>query len=204
MSRYLRKRHELEEEEARTKKTSPEDDTTIGPDAFTLAPPSIESLQIKRSRVVVKGWHKTLENIVKQLGHHPQAPIVLVDVYPPYLTSEQLEDFIKRDEHARGVSWHASKAVSLQPPEVRAKGQGPHQVMDMRVDHPTNSNKQEAKIVSKTPGRDEVRKGRFIIAFPTDTRAARFHRSWHQRTLTVTGPRDTVFHCTVNVQTVRW
>jgi hypothetical protein len=211
MSQYLRKWHNAEEEEARAERSSPDEDTTTGPDAFTIAPPSVPSFQTKTGRMATNGWQKALEGIVKQISDTARPPVVLVDVHPPRLSAEQLDALIKRDEQERGVSWHASKVVSLASPNDQGDTGYSPEVVDWKegsVDGGPRAVDKEAKEVSKpqsrTPARDEVRRRRFVIAFPTDVRAARFHRSWHQQTLGVTEDKGEVSHYTISVQTVRW
>lgn len=173
-------------------------DNVKGPDAFTLAPPSIESLAAKLTRISVKHpWQKALQKVAQQVDDKVQPPVVLLDVYPPYLSADQLERFLKIDEQERGVSWHNSEVVHLHKVQESPAEERPESTTKDDGD-------EEVEEKQRWTAKEERLKGRFLLTFPTDLRAARFHRSWNQRTLNVTETDGRVGHYTVSASIVRW
>lgn len=213
VSRYLRKRHELEEAEASFERSSLDEDTTIGPNAFTIGPPSMAKLDAKRGRITNSRWLRTLEDIVGDISHDRRPSTVLVDVYPPNLAPELLEDIFKLDEQTRGVSWEASKVVPLQPlesldqelpdPDGEQDQEGRAEEISSSNAASTNGKGPVVASTSKAFADYEAARGRFVICFPSDSHAARFQRSWHRQTVTLPG-NNVSYDYSISVQTVRW
>ncbi|KAL6871398.1 hypothetical protein J3F83DRAFT_735419 [Trichoderma novae-zelandiae] len=139
--------------------------------SFTIAPGSQAALLIQRKRVVlVRPWANRLAGLVDNLGYGEQPPTLIVDVYPPTLTAEELHRFIGRDGYNRGLRWKVSMPQHLQ-----------------KIEAALGRQKQASSQVKDREAWETMR-GRFVLACADEEEARRFQQSWNQRALTTLQP----------------
>ncbi|KAH0497327.1 hypothetical protein TgHK011_004640 [Trichoderma gracile] len=163
--------------------------------SFTLAPGSQDAIPVQRLRVALRRpWAKRLAGLVDNLGFGERPPVLMVDVYPPTLTAEQLHQFISRDGYNRALRWKVSMPQHL-------RKSLPHQESSkMNAGRPrkngeTEENDEAASgrgkgAISRIKDREawETMRGRFVLACADEEEARRFQQSWNQRALTTLRP----------------
>ncbi|PTB70382.1 hypothetical protein BBK36DRAFT_1164922 [Trichoderma citrinoviride] len=156
-------------------------------DSFTIAPGSQAVIPIKRTRVVLtRPWADRLADLVANLGFGERPPVLMVDVYPPTLTAEELSRFISRDGYNRALRWKVSTPQHLQKshlepalPKMNARGGSKNGDMGKQRGSPFPIKDREAW---------ETMRGRFVLACADEEEARRFQQSWNQRALTTLRP----------------
>lgn len=149
----------------------------------------------------------------------PQPPIVLLDVYPPRLTLDQLKELMKLDEQKRGDYWKTEKVIdlnSLQQGETTGMKDDSHakradEEQETESEEDDSQEKEGDQESANRPmdkprisARSETLKGRFLLSFEFDMDAARFHRHWSGRTLSVTEADGSIAYYKVNASMLRW
>lgn len=176
---------------------------------FTIAPGSQAILPIRRSKVsLLWPWTNRLAGLVENLGYGERPPTLMVDIYPPTLTAQELHQFIRRDGQNRGLRWQ----VSL-PQHLRTSGseRGSAKMNSTRevgwedeVDEQEEEEDKQRNPSFRRNDREtlEKLKGRFILACADETEARRFQQSWNRRTLTTTQPEPARY--LVHASIIKW
>ncbi|KAL6691834.1 hypothetical protein J3F84DRAFT_385542 [Trichoderma pleuroticola] len=176
---------------------------------FTIAPGSQAILPIQRRKVsLLRPWTNRLAGLVENLGYGERPPTLMVDIYPPTLTAQELHQFIRRDGQNRGLRWQ----VSL-PQHLKTSG-------SQRGSAKTNVTRETGwndEVDAQEGGEDKQRnpffwrsdretleklKGRFVLACADETEARRFQQSWNRRTLTTTQPEPARY--LVHASIIKW
>jgi hypothetical protein len=158
------------------------DDPAAELEAFTATSGTHKGVDMQRRRVsVANKWAQKLSGIVSRFDFGEKPPVVLVHVYPPTLTAEDLGKHIRDDGLSRGCEWKVC------PPQELQVAEG---------DKSTNSTHAEDKAALNAQPQTqreidtrEKLKSRFVVACADEAEARRFHRHWNQRCLTA-GPGD--------------
>ncbi|KAM0258211.1 hypothetical protein ACHAQJ_003979 [Trichoderma viride] len=168
---------------------------------FTIAPGSQNELPIQRRRVAnVRPWTKRLTALVENLGYGDRPTVLMVEVYPPNLTAQELHQFIRRDGQTRGLKWQVSipqhlKMDSSEQAPTRsnaiARGTGKKDMDKHENEHDEVASDKQQNMSLKLNDRDtwEKLKGRFVFACADEAEAKRFQQSWNHRALTTLRPR---------------
>ncbi|KAH6607211.1 hypothetical protein Trco_003524 [Trichoderma cornu-damae] len=153
--------------------------------AFTLAPGSRAVLAVQRKRVTVaRPWAKRLAGLVEHLGYGERPPVLMVEVYPPTLTAQELHRFICRDGQNRGLRWQVSTPQHLEtnsPEPARAKAEAKAAGREGEPQNPSFE-------LDDRDTREKTR-GRFVLACSDEAEARRFQQSWNRRALAALRPR---------------
>ncbi|KAK4077477.1 uncharacterized protein Triagg1_3809 [Trichoderma aggressivum f. europaeum] len=175
---------------------------------FTIAPGSQALLPIQRRKVsLLRPWTNRLAGLVENLGYGERPPTLMVDIYPPTLSAQELHQFIRQDGQNRGLRWQ----VSL-PQHLKTSG-------SQRGWAKTNRTREGSwnDEVDELEGEDKRRnpffwrndretleklKGRFILACADETEARRFQQSWNRRTLTTLQPEPARY--LVHASIIKW
>ncbi|KAL7961763.1 hypothetical protein V8C34DRAFT_272342 [Trichoderma compactum] len=176
---------------------------------FTIAPGSQPTLPVQRRKVsLLRPWTNRLAGLVENLGYGERPPTLMVDIYPPTLTAQELHQFIRQDGQTRGLRWQ----VSL-PQHLKTSG-------SQRGSAKTNSTREASwnDEVDEREGKEDKRrnpflwrndretleklKGRFILACADETEARRFQQSWNRRTLTTMQPEQARY--LVHASIIKW
>ncbi|PNP49434.1 hypothetical protein THARTR1_09756 [Trichoderma harzianum] len=176
---------------------------------FTIAPGSQAILPIQRRKVsLLRPWTNRLAGLVENLGYGERPPTLMVDIYPPTLTAQELHQFIRRDGQTRGLRWQ----VSL-PQHLKTSG-SQRGSAKTTVTRETGWNDE---VDAQEGGEDKQRspffwrsdretleklKGRFVLACADETEARRFQQSWNCRTLTTTQPEPARY--LVHASIIKW
>ncbi|UNI13449.1 hypothetical protein JDV02_000195 [Purpureocillium takamizusanense] len=165
---------------------------------FTVAPPpsppsnpsssssspsttSRVGLDIDKRRVSagVGAWARRLAGLVggAEHAHGDKPPVVLLRVYPPTLSAEDLRRRITDDGVTRGCRWKVSPPQCLQPPR--------HDAQDKEGKEAESTRREATALVSSDRDTPETVRGRFVVVCETEAEARRFHRHWNQRALLV-------------------
>ncbi|KAL7916359.1 hypothetical protein GGI35DRAFT_473645 [Trichoderma velutinum] len=179
---------------------------------FTIAPGSQAILPIQRRKVsLLWPWTNRLAKLVENLGYGERPSTLMVDIYPPTLTAQELHQFIRRDGQNRGLRWQ----VSL-PQHLKTSGseRGPAKMNKMNTtreavekDEVDEQEGEEDKQRNPFQWRNdretlEKLKGRFILACADETEARRFQQSWNHRTLTTMQPESARY--LVHASIIKW
>ncbi|RFU72265.1 hypothetical protein TARUN_9994 [Trichoderma arundinaceum] len=166
---------------------------------FTLAPGSQAVLPVQRKKVALtRPWAKRLAGLVESLGYGERPSVLMVDIYPPTLTAEELHRFIRRDDQNRGLRWHVSVPQHLKthsPEQGSAKAKA--KVADdngetkerERDEAAPNKQQHNPSFTLNDHETWEKLKGRFVLACADEAEARRFQQSWNHRALTTLRPR---------------
>lgn len=118
---------------------------------------------------------------MKKFEYGDKPPVVLVHIYPPTLTADDLGRFIREDGFSRGCKWKVCPPQDLQA-QAGEKITGRGRDEDRAAwDVPPPS--------QKDIDTQEKLKSRFVVVCANEAEARRFHRHWNQRTLTA-GPGE--------------
>ncbi|KAL7947886.1 hypothetical protein V8C42DRAFT_268446 [Trichoderma barbatum] len=175
---------------------------------FTIAPGSQAILPIRRNKAgALRPWTSRLAELVENLGYGEQPSTLMVDIYPPTLTAQELHQFIRQDGQTRGLRWLVSMPQHLKPsrPERGSAKMAAKEINweDDTDEQDTGSYKQRTPLSSHTT-RDtlEKLKGRFVIACTDEAEARRFQQSWNHRALTTTRPQPARY--LVHASIINW
>ncbi|KAL7928489.1 hypothetical protein V8C35DRAFT_318080 [Trichoderma chlorosporum] len=164
---------------------------------FTIAPGSQAVLPMQRKKVNLRQpWMARLAGLVERLGYGERPPTLMVEIYPPTLTAQELNQFIRLDGQNRGLRWQVSMP---QPLKMNRSEQGTakRNVKEgAGWDDETNEQEEEEEwdkplsSLSWFNDRETLEKlrGRFVFACADETEARRFQQSWNHKTLTTTRP----------------
>lgn len=164
-------------------------------DAFTVVPGSQPAVHVDRRRVSTRNsWAKALGDVVHKFDCGEKPPVVLLHVYPPTLTAEDVFRFIREDGFARGCRWKVCPPHHIRP-KTRA--------VEDTVDGEDAAAAQKPSFEYKDFDTMEKQRGRFVVVCATEAEARRFHRHWNQRTLTA-GPGDRATRNVVHASIINW
>ncbi|KYK59198.1 hypothetical protein DCS_00328 [Drechmeria coniospora] len=174
-------------------------------EAFTLVPASQPTVDVDRKRVSTRNaWAKGLADRVGGLGYGDKPPVVLLDVYPPTLSADDLSRFIREDGIERDCEWELSPPQHLASPGIHGRpeegcgaGSG---FGSVTKDVPSSSEYRDFDTMEK-------RRSRFVVACATEEEARRFHRHWNERELIIEGgdeDRRGVAKCIVHASIINW
>ncbi|KND93237.1 hypothetical protein TOPH_02184 [Tolypocladium ophioglossoides CBS 100239] len=164
-------------------------------DAFAVLPGSQPAVDVDRWRVSARNsWAKALGDVVHKFDYGEKPPVVLLHVYPPTLTAEDVFRFIREDGVARGCRWKVCPPHHLKPETRAAKD---------TVDGDDAAAAQKPSFGYKDFDTLEKQQSRFVVVCATEAEARRFHRHWNQRNLTA-GPGDRATRNVVHASIINW
>ncbi|KAL7788721.1 hypothetical protein V8C37DRAFT_387837 [Trichoderma ceciliae] len=179
-------------------------------DTFTIAPGSQAVLPVQRKRVLLlRPWAKRLAGLVENLGYGERPSILMVEIYPPTLTAEELHRFIRRDGRNRGLGWRVSIPLHLKmnSPEqgfakVRGKEAYKREMDKHNHDEVALDKRQSPSFTLNDRETWEKLKGRFVFACADEAEARRFQQSWNHRALITLGPQPARY--VVHASIINW
>ncbi|KAK4080681.1 hypothetical protein Trihar35433_1786 [Trichoderma harzianum] len=176
---------------------------------FTIAPGSQAILPIQRRKVsLLRPWTDRLAGLVENLGYGERPSTLMVDIYPPTLTAQELHQFIRRDGQNRGLRWQVSLPQHLKTSGSERGSTKTNSTKEVSWDDEGDEQEGEEDKQRNPSFRRNDRetleklKGRFILACADETEARRFQQSWNRRTLTTTQPEPARY--LVHASIIKW
>lgn len=145
---------------------------------MTLAPASMEKIDsVTDTARPEHSWVARASNLVEDAGFGKQPPTVMLEVYPPDFTSNDIRKMIKAEMSTRKTRWAPSRPVRLGEPIGRKSVKAAKKEAGLLNARMEAEMEAEALNVKAR----ETMSGRFLMAFATDAEARRFQRYWNQR-----------------------